>query len=297
MKPIAPSVIPFRFVQHKGPDDWLHYELLSVHGELHAWTIPAHRHEAVHQFQLVESGRCRATLDGEEIELQGPCALMLPPGAVHGFTYQPGCRGRQVTVPSQYLQAALSSSASLVAELDATITFDGTDDPMALGQCVTLFDTLAQEFERLQPGRREALQALSVHITLWFLRQAEGCRKTVRRDAARDTLVQRYLSIVEENLGQRQPIARYAERLGVTTDHLSRVCRLVKGMSALELLHERQYLEARRLLTYTSILVSEVAATLGFEDSGHFSRFFARRAGQSPASYRHSAATGRQAAH
>lgn len=68
--------------------------------------------------------------------------------------------------------------------------------------------------------------------------------------------------------------------------HLSHVCRALKGMSALELLHERQYLEARRLRAYTDLRIGDVAQALGFEDSGYFSRFLNRCAGQSPAAYR-----------
>jgi hypothetical protein len=39
------------------------------------------------------------------------------------------------------------------------------------------------------------------------------------------------------------PISAYAQLLGVSADHLSKVCQTVMGMSALQLLHERMYLD------------------------------------------------------
>ena len=51
-------------------------------------------------------------------------------------------------------------------------------------------------------------------------------------------------------------------------------------------LHERILLEAKRILLYTDHTVARVAHMTGFEDPAYFSRFFAQRTGQSPASWR-----------
>jgi AraC family transcriptional activator of pobA len=281
----APTVA-FREVRHHGPDDWLHCESLAVRGELHAWTIPAHRHEDVHQFELLEAGEGVATVDGVRVALVAPCALMLPPGAVHGFTFEPGCRGRQVTLPSRHLRAALAGALPLAAQLEAALVLDRSRVEPVLAQVQALFDALAAEFERRRPGRTEVLQALSLPLVVWFLRQGGGDGEQVRRDVARDTLVRRYVALLEEHFRVRQSLAFYADQLGVTRDHLSRTCRQVRGLGALDLLQERRLHEARRLLAHTPLKVAEIAQALGFEDAAYFSRFFARRTGASPAGYR-----------
>ncbi len=45
-------------------------------------------------------------------------------------------------------------------------------------------------------------------------------------------------------------------------------------------------LEAKRSLIYTTLPVSKIAFDLGFNDPAYFSRFFAARAGLSPAAFR-----------
>ena len=80
--------------------------------------------------------------------------------------------------------------------------------------------------------------------------------------------------------------------MGVTSDHLSRTCRQIAGCSALDLLHERVLLEARRLLAYTPMPVAEVGAQLGYQDPAYFSKFFARSVGESPSDYRAKVARG-----
>jgi AraC family transcriptional regulator, transcriptional activator of pobA len=67
---------------------------------------------------------------------------------------------------------------------------------------------------------------------------------------------------------------------------------VVTGLSALDLLHERMLLDARRLLAYTAAPVVEVARDLGFEDPSYFSRFFAAAPVHAPQDYRAALQTG-----
>ena len=117
-------------------------------------------------------------------------------------------------------------------------------------------------------------------------------RRSLRGRPCADTLVQRYRSLLEAHLREHWPVRAYAGAVGVTPDHLSRCCRAVTGLGALDMLHERLVLEARRLLAYTPAAVHEIAHQLGFDDPGYFSRLFAKRAGQSPSAYRVAIADG-----
>jgi len=293
MKPLSPVAVAFREVRHFAPDDCLHVESLAVRGEEYAWTIPAHRHEGLHQFMWVERGTANVWLDQVPHTLQGPAALMLAPGCVHAFEFEPACAGLQVTAPTERLQRALAASPSLVAQLMPSLLLQGED--FATGASTAgraLFGALHGEFERSAAGRSDALQAHLVLLATWFLRQAAGTAPEGSRTALRDTLVQRYRSLLEVHLRKHRPLGFYAGELGVTPDHLSRACRAVAGLSALDLQHERLLLESRRLLAYTQGAVADVAHELGFDDPAYFSRFFARRAGLSPQAFRAALAGG-----
>ncbi len=104
--------------------------------------------------------------------------------------------------------------------------------------------------------------------------------------------MQRYLALVEQHHREHRPLPFYAEALGVTADHLSRTCRTVARQSALQMLHDRLMLEARRLLAYTPMPVAEVARQLGYDDAAYFSKFFTRHVGNTPSEYRALVASG-----
>lgn len=295
MRPSNLLVVPFREVRHFMPEDSLHVESIRVRAQQHHWRIPAHRHEELHQFQLLTEGAMVGTLDGERHALRAPAALMVAPGVVHGFDYEPDSVGTQVTVPSHTLASLCEHSPVVAQRLGQTLVLDTVSLGGHAPECADHFSRVAEEFQSQRIGRAEALRSQVVLLALWFLRQDAATTGIGRRQALRDTLVQRYRALVERHFHEHRPLAFYAEALDVTADHLSRVCRAVASTSALALLHERVVLEAKRALVHTQMTVSEVSLHLGFDDAAYFSRFFKSEVGCAPSEFRLRIASGAQA--
>lgn len=294
-QPPAPRAVAFHEVRHFQPDDCLHYETIAVRGQLHGWTIPPHRHEALHQFQLLERGGARATIDGGVVELRAPVLLVVAAGSVHSFVYEPDSAGHQVTLPTAELRAAFAETPALREALARTFVLDAAALGSEAAEAVDTMLALAREFAGRGLARTEALRSQAVLLALWCLRRALAAAPALPaapRAAVRDTLVQRYRALVEQHYRAQRPLRFYTEALDVSADHLSRACRSVTGGSALDLLHERVMLEARRLLAYTEMPVARIAGELGFEDAAYFSRLFARRMGLAPQAWRRAAMQG-----
>jgi len=297
VKPAATPLllVPFKEVRHDQPDDCLHYELVAVRGEEMNWTIPAHRHEGLHQIQYLERGHIRGTLDGLPVQADAPALLLIAPGSVHGFTHSRDTRGHQVTIPAATLKQLLTGMQLTDAGLSGSFV-QGDLAPPVRGECALLFQMLAREFHGHGAARVSALLATTTLLAVLLLRLQRDHARKAQAPGARDALVQRYLALVEQHFREQRGLPYYAQALGVTPDHLSRTCRNAVRQSALKLLHERMMLEARRLLAYTPMSVVEIAENLGYQDPAYFSRFFLRDAGQSPSRYRQQVAQGIQIA-
>lgn len=307
MKAAPLLLVPFSEVRHDQPDDCLHYESVAVRGTEMDWTIPAHRHAGLHQFQFLEKGQMRGTIDGREFEAGAPVMLMLAPGSVHGFTYTRDAVGHQVTLPTTTLKQLLGGSSLADKELGDSFVLplkDAREDGHAhahaqeqdkaggSAECAGLFERIATEFRSQNVGRVHSLLACATLLAVQFLRQKGEQFAQQSTQGARDALVQRYSALVEQNYKAHKPLAFYADALNVTPDHLSRSCRNATKQSALQLLHERLMLEARRLLAYTALPVAEVAGQLGYDDAAYFSKFFSRSVGSTPSDYRAQVAQG-----
>ncbi len=62
--------------------------------------------------------------------------------------------------------------------------------------------------------------------------------------------------------------------------------RRTTGRSPLAIVHARIRAEADTLLDNSSLQIAEIAEALGFGDPAYFSRFFRRRCGEAPSTWR-----------
>lgn len=125
------------------------------------------------------------------------------------------------------------------------------------------------------------LRILLIYLSRIYTKQFEKSTITVE-----DTLLQRFQALVEEQYQWRHDVASYAELLHISAGHLSEVVKQQSGKTAIEHIHERLLLEAKRVLFHTEISVKELAFQLNFTDVSYFVRFFKRLTGQPPALYR-----------
>lgn len=270
------------------PDERLiHIETIAARSRLHDWIIRPHRHRDLHQVLLIERGRVEARLDERTSPLRAPAAILVPPGTVHSFRFQPETVGVVISFAATLAAELRAISPGLSEHLErrAGIMLDR----IALRQTDvwTLAGMLLREFGRSAPGRRLALRgtlsALLANLQRLLPEVSEAAASTSSRDRE---LVARFREQVEQRFRQHPALTEYAARLQTSESRLSRACVAVAGQSPVELVHLRVLLEAERQLRYTSMSVAQVAYYLGFEDPAYFSRFFARRMGMPPRAFR-----------
>ena len=270
------------------PDERLgHIETIAARSRLHDWVIRAHRHRDLHQVLLIERGWVEARLDGRAAALRAPAALVVPPGVVHTFRFQPETVGTVISFASA-LTGDLSGAGSTIPEfLERTVSVALPREALDKTDLARLSEMLLREFGRSAPGRRLALSGLlgALLANLQRLLPEPSPPGTSIPAPDRD-LVARFREQVERHFRTHTGIGEYAALLQTSETRLLRACLAVTGQSPLELVHLRLLIEAERQLRYTSMSVTQVAYYLGFEDPAYFSRFFARRMGLSPRAFR-----------
>ncbi len=94
-----------------------------------------------------------------------------------------------------------------------------------------------------------------------------------------------FRKLLDKNLVQEKSPAAYASMLNISEVYLNEAVKGTTGLSVGAYLRARVIVEAKRLLTYTSMTAKEVAYSLGYEDYAYFSRFFRKYVGVSPSGY------------
>lgn len=257
--------------------DLIHVESIAARSRLHNWEIRPHRHHGLLQLLWLERGEARLQLDGDEGTLSSGELILIPQQCVHGFRFSRQAGGLVVTIAYPLLARIGGSTEDRVAGMTGPLHCRLADLP-ARGPVEALLPALEREYANPAEGRGVLLESMITALLVWLMRESAPMA-----DAAESARVHRYLARfsaeVERSYARHLPLQHYADQLGISVAHLNALCRRLTRCSALEMIHVRLMLEARRSLAYTSMSVRDVAESLGFSDPAYFTRFFRQRAG------------------
>lgn len=266
---------------------FIHVETIPARSRLHDWTIRPHSHAELHQALLIAEGGGTVRAEAETRDFAAPALIIVPAGTAHGFAFRPETEGYVVSAATT-LVADLGRGDPAIADLfQVWFCLDGAGEALAAHDLPAAFAALAHEYVWSAPARQPAAEAHLTRVLVGAARLALSNRSGDRAGAHRDmVLVDRFRSAVEREFRTPVTIGHYAAALHVSEARLSAACRRVLGEPALKVLHRRIMIEAQRYLVFSVMSVAEIAYSLGFSDPAYFSRFFAKRAGMSPAAFR-----------
>jgi AraC family transcriptional activator of pobA len=266
---------------------FLHLEPLEDRSRPSDWNIRAHAHANLHHVFFITAGSGLMVADGETIRFDAPCLLLVPARTVHGFTYTPDATGWVLTLADAYL-AELTAREPDFCALFAAPRCLPAEQKNALEDRL---ERLAQELVWNAPGYASAIEAHLLGLLVAALRlihyEVRMAPPVASRAAA---LVARFRDLIELDYRKSLALPLYAARLHVTQAQLRRACLQITGQPPLQLIRDRIFLEAQRMLLYTNMTVIEAAHALAFSDSAYFTRFFTKHAGCSPSAFRRQAA-------
>lgn len=158
------SPVPAFFLYGEAPqapdEATVHVETIAARSRLHDWTIRPHRHRDLYQILLVQKGAVTARLDRETCALRGPCVVIAPPGAVHGFEFEADTVGWVCSFSIGLAQDLSARSAGFRRFLEQPAAAALSTATVLATDLVELSEMLLREFERSALGRETALRGL-----------------------------------------------------------------------------------------------------------------------------------------
>jgi AraC-like DNA-binding protein len=239
------------------------------------WRAGAMRSYSSDQLLWFTRGQGRLTVGGTARGFGAHNAVFIPAGTMYAFEL-----GAQVFGTALFL-GALSGPPFPERPVHLRIR-----DAQTQAELTGILDQLQREADGDRPGRERSIEAYAGLLSVWLERVMQQQEDDLAANSASRRLARRFSELVEKDFHTGRGVSYYAERLGVTSTHLTRVCKQTCGSTASEFLAERKFSEARRLLADTRKPVKQIAAELGFASPAYFTRAFQGRCGQSPRSFR-----------
>lgn len=96
----------------------------------------------------------------------------------------------------------------------------------------------------------------------------------------------KFILAVSENFRENRQVNYYADRLCITSKHLSSVVKEISGSTAGEWIENYVTMEAKVLLRTTDLTIQQIATKLNFNNQSFFGKYFRHITGMSPTAYR-----------
>lgn len=268
--------------------DLLHIEPIRDRSGPNDWRIRPHAHPDHVQVMLVISGGGTIRMEDRALPVPAPGILVIPAGIVHQIDFDPGTEGHVVTAALACLHNAASHDPALMRAAGRAAAYPLAAEAVDVPATFEDFRALQREFVWAAPGRRAAIIAHFTGILVLLMRLSQT-HMVPPIGAADHALLMRYRAAVEAHFRTRRAPGFYAGLLAVPPARLNAACKARAGCAARDIIQDRLVVEAKRHLLYTESSVAQVAHLTGFDDAAYFNRFFTRRVGCSPGTFRRQA--------
>jgi AraC family transcriptional regulator, transcriptional activator of pobA len=239
------------------------------------WRIEAMRSLSEPHLLWFTRGQGRITISGVTRGFGAHNAIFIPAGCMHGFE-----------MGAQSYGTAVFFGRGTTLDLPSEPQHLRIRDVTPQGELSGIIDNIQKELDSGKPGAERAAQHHLGLLGVWLERNVALSAEDGRKPDAARRLAKRYSTLLERDFRTGRGVADFAQDLGVTPTHLTRVCNQTCGRSASDLLHDRLIFEARLLLSETKLPIARVSEQLGFTSAAYFTRAFQHRTGKTPSAFR-----------
>lgn len=237
-----------------------------------------HRHDYYELF-FFQNGGGQHEIDFKPFEIESASFQLVVPGQVHQMNRAPGSSGFVFLFSHDAIMESknvsnflLEQRAYSVEERKPHCAFSSDD--------IDLIDRIISDAWK----NKELLSQSIVKHTLigLFLRMIE---KMPNSSGESSSVYTKFRQLLVNNFKEVRSVSSYADELNTTPKALNETVKKISGMTVSEHIYQQVILEAKRLLLLGSS-VKEVGFELHYDDPAHFSKFFKKQVGVSPAEFR-----------
>ena len=147
---------------------------------------------------------------------------------------------------------------------------------------------IKMEIDSYQQNDVHVLRALLYEV-LMLLDRAYLKMTSIEEGRSREASnnhVSKFMNLVNIHSKEQHSVQYYADKLCITSNYLNEMVTSTMGFSAKQYIQNKVMDEAKRLLVYTNVPISDIAFELCFSTVSYFIRSFRQHTGETPLLYR-----------
>lgn len=245
--------------------------------------VPLHSHDDDYQIQLVYGGNAKVRVNDVLYFVKEGDIIFLKKGDKHEFKVvsEEGMKT---------LEVKFSNPGAEELELIDKISVLFTDYD---NQIYSLFSQIVQEGYRKYHCYKKMSTTLMIESLIHMARfcmgnNGEECdivAEKTEKGKSKSSLIQSVTDYIYKNIDKHFTLKQMADECGYNQDYIYRTISNELGMTCVQYINSIRFEEAKKLIQYTELSISEICWNLGFDSLQYFSRFFSQRARMSPSEY------------
>ncbi len=254
---------------------------LSKHVKIHQFTNSPHKHD----FFLVilfTQGKGKHEVDFETFQIEKGVLFVLKPGQMHYWELSDDVEGFIFFHSKEFFDKGFISLS--IKDFDFYNSFQGTPyfklKEKELSKIKFVMNELVTEYVNNNFLKWQKIHALIVFVYIEISREKHTLGNIKNQTYL--TKLRQFEDLIEENFRREKFVKDYAFKLNITEKHLNRVAKSCVGKTSTQLISERTILEAKRMLIYSKLNVTQIGEELGYFDNSYFVRFFKKNVGITP---------------
>ena len=182
--------------------------------------------------------------------------------------------------------------ARMVSQLraNAYITRLGEEDMRGVSR---FFDTLHEQHASKELTEYQELSLRHVYCAMIYrivdaVVNKDGDMAPVGIKERSSEYFERLMALLSENYREQRNVEFYADKMNISSKHLSRVIRNFTGKSVHQWIDEFVALEIKNLLKYSNMSIQQISYHLNFPNPSFMGQYFKRITGMTPGEYKKS---------
>lgn len=241
-----------------------------------------------HMILLVNKGEAEIQIDNKSSVVSKGSVVFVNPMQISQWKIKDMIGGLALIFEEEFLSTFFTDS-DYVKKLNIFQTnFGGQTLNLNDGEMAQLQDVcqhIEKEILNYKNRNIHLLRAL-LYQGLSLLEKEYASQKETDGPSKINTVVIQFEELVEHAFKTEHAVSYYANELAISVGYLNNLIKESLHITAKQYIMNRLFLEAKRLLNYSSLSISEIAWKLNFEDESYFVRAFKKYSGYTPKSYR-----------
>ena len=237
---------------------------------------------------IYEQGSADLKINMRDYHIEAPAVLLV----LNDQIYQSA--GHSEDLRSKVILMSRSFSDSLFANSGEILPLKSSimkNPVMKIENEENVFGQFFQLLQNIAASPRQEFKIESArHLTLSMFYGYSHLKHEVNEvkstNSRQEEIFTKFTELLERHHKKEREIAFYADKMCITSKHLSQVIKDYTGKTALGIIEEYVIAEAKSMLLSTTMSIQQISDELNFPSQSVFGKYFKRVTGISPSEYR-----------